>query len=124
MTAAEERTWTTTGRTLVRCTTCKTAGWIHYTATTRQWATHTGLHSDVTYHHEPTGTWGSARTFDRFVLTAARATHTCGNRLKPIHIKATVNEKRPCDARCIGAVGPVCSCSCGGENHGDSWTTW
>lgn len=24
----------------------------------------------------------------------------------------------PCDARCTGAKGPLCSCSCGGENHG------
>ena len=23
-----------------------------------------------------------------------------------------------CDARCTSAVGPLCSCSCGGHNHG------
>jgi hypothetical protein len=26
-----------------------------------------------------------------------------------------------CDARCMGASGPSCSCSCGGENHGGRW---
>lgn len=24
----------------------------------------------------------------------------------------------PCDARCTGAIGPDCECSCGGRNHG------
>ena len=27
----------------------------------------------------------------------------------------------PCDGRCMGAVGPVCLCSCGGRNHGRWW---
>jgi hypothetical protein len=26
-----------------------------------------------------------------------------------------------CDARCMGAVGPNCECSCGGRNHGAHW---
>lgn len=33
-------------------------------------------------------------------------------------------EHRPevfCDARCMGARGPSCSCSCGGRNHGAGW---
>lgn len=29
-----------------------------------------------------------------------------------------VKTTKPCDARCMGAVGPSCDCSCGGENHG------
>ena len=28
---------------------------------------------------------------------------------------------KPCDARCTEAVGHVCSCSCGGKNHGKSY---
>jgi hypothetical protein len=24
----------------------------------------------------------------------------------------------PCNAKCMGAVGPSCDCSCGGANHG------
>ena len=27
----------------------------------------------------------------------------------------------PCDARCTGARGPRCECSCGGANHGRDW---
>lgn len=33
-------------------------------------------------------------------------------------MKITINDK-PCGERCTGAVGPACSCSCKGENHGD-----
>lgn len=29
----------------------------------------------------------------------------------------TVRSDRVCDARCTGAVGPDCSCQCGGANH-------
>lgn len=32
-----------------------------------------------------------------------------------------LNGNVPCDARCMGAVGPNCDCSCGGENHGTSF---
>ncbi len=27
-----------------------------------------------------------------------------------------------CDARCLGATGPTCECSCGGANHGKSFS--
>lgn len=29
-----------------------------------------------------------------------------------------VEQRCPCDARCTGATGPNCDCSCGGTNHG------
>jgi hypothetical protein len=29
--------------------------------------------------------------------------------------------KHHCDSSCIGAVGPVCICACGGKNHGVGW---
>lgn len=29
-----------------------------------------------------------------------------------------VEHQCPCDERCTGALGPKCSCSCGGKNHG------
>lgn len=31
-------------------------------------------------------------------------------------------EQCACDARCTDACGPLCSCSCGGENHGSGRT--
>jgi len=32
-----------------------------------------------------------------------------------------VTTERECDARCTGAKGHQCSCSCGGANHGQSF---
>ncbi len=31
------------------------------------------------------------------------------------------NDEVRCDARCEGAKGPSCECSCGGANHGGRW---
>ncbi|WP_289009064.1 hypothetical protein [uncultured Thermomonospora sp.] len=30
----------------------------------------------------------------------------------------TYNPEKICSPRCMGATGPACDCSCGGENHG------
>ena len=33
-------------------------------------------------------------------------------------VRGSYNEEKFCDGRCMGAKGPNCECSCGGENHG------
>lgn len=33
-------------------------------------------------------------------------------------LKGRYSPERQCDARCMGATGPSCDCSCGGANHG------
>lgn len=33
-------------------------------------------------------------------------------------LASTLNPEKECNGRCMGAVGPACDCSCGGENHG------
>jgi hypothetical protein len=33
-------------------------------------------------------------------------------------LQGRVVEERSCDARCMGATGASCDCSCGGANHG------
>ena len=33
-------------------------------------------------------------------------------------LKGRVNPNKECNGVCMGAVGPSCDCSCGGENHG------
>ena len=45
----------------------------------------------------------------------------CGNPMKHNDVFALLNEERDCDDRCIFALGPVCSCGCGGPNHGRQW---
>lgn len=41
--------------------------------------------------------------------------------MKVTAVKGTVNVDKSCNARCMGAVGPSCDCSCGGELHGSRW---
>ena len=42
----------------------------------------------------------------------------CGRPMLGRRIEGHVNASVPCDARCTGAVGHKCECSCGGKNHG------
>lgn len=35
-------------------------------------------------------------------------------------LTATHNPEKVCNGRCMGATGPSCDCSCGGENHGSA----
>jgi hypothetical protein len=46
----------------------------------------------------------------------------CGLTLKVERLAAVTTEEI-CDARCMGATGPNCSCACGGANHGAAWGT-
>jgi hypothetical protein len=41
----------------------------------------------------------------------------CGAAVKVKLVNGVVSDK-VCNSRCMGAVGPACECSCGGENHG------
>lgn len=61
----------------------------------------------------------------RDVLEVVRAgvlvSHDCGGRSRAVvvpEVRGTVNPGVRCDARCQGATGPDCECSCGGRNHG------
>ena len=42
----------------------------------------------------------------------------CGRMMSYGALKAFTNPDHKCDARCEGARGPNCDCSCGGANHG------
>ena len=41
--------------------------------------------------------------------------------IEPKPIQGRHDANRPCDSRCIEAVGTTCVCSCGGANHGVGW---
>lgn len=51
---------------------------------------------------------------------ATTACPECGHSIRAERVHA-VSSVQPCDGRCMGAVGPACSCSCEGENHGASF---
>lgn len=46
----------------------------------------------------------------------------CGTRYMESKVIKGVKSDKPCDARCMGAVGPACDCSCAGANHGQNWS--
>lgn len=41
----------------------------------------------------------------------------CGRKLV-VHVIVAEAGDRACDPRCTGAIGHICVCACGGENHG------
>jgi hypothetical protein len=46
----------------------------------------------------------------------------CGRKMEYSFLVATTRLGVPCDARCTGARGHSCDCSCGGKNHGAGWS--
>lgn len=46
---------------------------------------------------------------------------TCNTLVEVTAIQGTYNETKVCNGKCMGATGPACDCSCGGENHGSHW---
>lgn len=44
----------------------------------------------------------------------------CGAPAVIKYMKVQMVAERACNGVCMGATGPSCSCSCGGENHGSS----
>ncbi len=47
----------------------------------------------------------------------------CGKKMDWNFLRAFEVAEIPCDARCTGARGHNCECSCGGENHGKDWAS-
>ena len=47
---------------------------------------------------------------------------SCGKPMQYGVLEVTVDPSVKCDARCRGARGRICSCSCGGKNHGAGWS--
>jgi hypothetical protein len=45
----------------------------------------------------------------------------CSKRAVLKLVEGTYNPDHKCDVRCTSAKGHVCSCSCGGANHGADW---
>ncbi len=59
------------------------------------------------------GGCGTVKTSEKFVK------HSCGAWITGYtEIKTRVTDHE-CGPRCTSALGPVCDCTCGGENHGE-----
>lgn len=118
--AGEALTDTERGRAILRCGSCKTVGTVGYTLTRTTRLLSGRPRTTVTVLPD-----GAARplTVDGTrldpVAWALHRTCACGSAAVEVRVvKGTVVASRACDARCMGATGPTCSCSCGGENHG------
>lgn len=72
------------------------------------------LRKTFSYRKVNDGNWQDAAYF-RFPLVKCPG---CGENLSGKAIEDRYNPQHPCDARCTGAKGHNCECSCGGENHG------
>lgn len=59
----------------------------------------------------------AARVFKRLGLWCQ-----CGSALRMRPLRAIRDETKRCDDRCKAAVTTACTCSCGGKQHGSSWT--
>jgi hypothetical protein len=46
----------------------------------------------------------------------------CGKTMYASPVRGIYNPKRTCNAKCMSSHGPVCECSCGGKNHGASFS--
>ena len=59
-----------------------------------------------------------SRRTSKVVSDSCPKTCGCGRVFARRAVKATRNDAVKCDARCTGAKGHVCECSCSGANHG------
>jgi len=112
---------TSNAKIFVRCKDCKRNAWVHLLATEQNGRT--------TYTHEGTGytqIGDDKRRLIQLAYTVAVASSPkCQDHIRTAHtVDGTYNPDRTCNARCTGAVGPACSCSCGGENHGGGFGSW
>ena len=46
----------------------------------------------------------------------------CGKARAARPVRGIVNMHRECNAKCMASHGTVCECSCGGKNHGGSYS--
>jgi hypothetical protein len=113
------------GRAIVRCRrkSCRHAGQLSYVTRTEMWAFNgrPASQSEVTVN-------GRRFSLSRYCDTRGallkslrdRACEGCGQHgAYDVHVvRGVVVEDKPCNAKCMGAVGPACECSCGGKNHG------
>lgn len=108
-------------KVLIRCKDCKRNAWVHFTTTNHNGRTH-HTHPNTGHTHIGNDQRGLIQTA---YAIAINSSPKCQNHIRTAHtVDGTYNPDRTCDARCTGAIGPACSCSCGGENHGGKFGTW
>lgn len=120
MTVAVRRGVEFTGYMIVRHKACKTARRVNVgTGWFAGWAPD-GESSRYDWDYDGCG-WRTDLYGLKYLVTTCPA---CARGLmvdygQPIYGRYV--EEIVCNAKCMGAVGPSCDCSCGGQNHGGKW---
>jgi len=50
------------------------------------------------------------------------ACRTCGKAVPAKMVAGRHSERHICGTKCLASTGPSCTCSCGGKNHGASYS--
>jgi hypothetical protein len=96
---------------IAKCSACKTASHAESTGQAFRLGkgeTRWGMVSGPVYTHH----MGS-------IVIDCRA---CGKPRIASQIRGRFSAKHECGARCMASTGPSCECSCGGKNHGRSYS--
>lgn len=46
----------------------------------------------------------------------------CGRNRSAVLVRGKFSPHHKCNAKCLASKGPSCECSCGGKNHGASYS--
>lgn len=71
----------------------------------------------ITHAEYTAGDFDPARAFSVHGVNVLARCAEHGNYLLR-YLRGRLRDDVTCDARCTGATGPNCDCSCGGANHG------
>lgn len=115
---------TSTGHAIIKCKTgsCKAVRRIEFTLTTTTRA-YEGRPS-VTQAVNVSGREkriGGSYGIDWALFDLAGRCHACEGPVIVRKIKGVHVADKPCNARCLGATGDTCECTCAGMNHGSKF---
>ena len=86
--------------TIYRCKSCKAVKTIKHGESIRDWLQNISMEADKNWcGYSACPICGQKWCFTGYEVTGIKSDHVC-------------------DARCTGAIGKRCECSCGGLNHG------
>lgn len=105
---------------LYNCKRCKVGKRIEYPKVEKSYAGY-GRYS---YRHYRDGAQGTCFGQPFTAKVYAGSDNECPQCKKPMtwnRVQGVHNPDVKCDARCTGARGHTCECSCGGKNHGADW---
>ncbi len=108
--SSESQTKTYTKRQIGHCKRCGFTATQTVTITRRTTMTYgiTGMKTHNAYRYEG----------DNAIPCKCAGTEHFQRLLNMKFVDGTKRDDVPCDARCTGATGHKCICSCGGKNHG------